>query len=99
MTPMKPQSAEQPLFRTVRGTNFQGAAVALHAHDEAQLIFAASGTMQVYTAGGSWLVPPQLAVWVPAGVTHRIDIPVRRRPLDDLLGSFGIAGVGACKIP
>ncbi len=46
----------------------------MHAHDEAQLIFAASGTMQVYTKSGRWLVPPQLAVWVPARVPHRVDV-------------------------
>ena len=46
----------------------------MHAHDEAQLLFAASGTMQVYTESGRWLVPPQLAVWIPAGVQHRIEI-------------------------
>ena len=71
---MKRQSAELPPFRTHRGAKTRGATVALHAHDEAQLIFAASGTMQVYTEAGRWLVPPQLAVWAPAGVPHRIDV-------------------------
>ena len=71
---MKRQPAEPPLFRTLRGAKTRGTAVALHAHDEAQLIFAASGTMQVYTASGRWLVPPQLAVWVPAGVPHRSEM-------------------------
>ena len=52
----------------------RGTAAALHAHDEAQLIFAASGTMQVYTDAGRWLVPPQLAVWVPASVPHRTEM-------------------------
>ena len=74
MISTKRQPAGQPLFRTVRGTNTKGATVALHAHDEAQLLFAASGTMQVYTTSGRWLVPPQLAVWVPTGVPHRIDV-------------------------
>jgi AraC-like DNA-binding protein len=74
MISMKRQLAGQPLFRTVRRANTRGAAVALHAHDEAQLIFAASGTMQIYTTSGRWLVPPQLAVWAPAGVPHRIDV-------------------------
>ena len=37
-------------------------------------MFAASGTMQVYTTAGRWLVPPQLAVWVPAGVLHGVDV-------------------------
>lgn len=46
----------------------------LHDHGEAQLIFAASGTLQVYTATGRWLVPPQLAVWVPARMPHRVEV-------------------------
>ena len=71
---MKRQPTERPLFRTMRGTKTRGETVALHAHDEAQLIFAASGTMQVYTEAGRWLVPPQLAVWAPAGIPHRIDV-------------------------
>ncbi len=61
------------MVRTVRGNKVRGTAVALHAHDEAQLIFAASGTMQVHTTTGRWLVPPHLAVWVPAGMPHRTD--------------------------
>ncbi len=71
---MKRQMTSKPLFRTLRGTKLRGTATALHAHGEAQLIFAASGTMQVYTSSGRWLVPPQLAVWVPAGVAHRIEM-------------------------
>jgi AraC-like DNA-binding protein len=61
-------------FRISRGSKMRGAATALHNHEEAQLIFAASGTMQVYTQSGCWLVPPQLAVWVPTGVVHRVDV-------------------------
>ena len=45
----------------------------MHAHGEAQLTFAASGMVQVHTGEGRWLVPPQLAVWVPAGVAHRVE--------------------------
>ena len=74
MVSTKRQPAAQPPFRTLRGTKTRGTTVALHAHDEAQLIFAASGTMQVYTTSGRWLVPPQLAVWVPVGVPHRVDV-------------------------
>jgi AraC-like DNA-binding protein len=74
MTSIKRQPNEPPLFRTLRRTNTRGAVVASHAHDEAQLIFAASGTMQIYTESGRWLVPPQLAVWAPAGISHQIDL-------------------------
>src|SRR5580692_12509152 len=45
-----------------------------HMHREAQLVYAASGTMQVTTPKGRWLVPPDRAVWVPARLVHAIDV-------------------------
>src|SRR5712672_1799678 len=45
-----------------------------HMHREAQLVYAARGTMQVTTPGGRWLVPPDRAVWVPARLEHSIDV-------------------------
>lgn len=45
-----------------------------HMHREAQLVYAARGTMQVTTPGGRWLVPPDRAVWVPARLEHAIDV-------------------------
>ena len=45
-----------------------------HMHREAQLVYAARGTMQVTTPKGRWLVPPDRAVWVPAGLPHAIDV-------------------------
>src|SRR5271167_2747016 len=45
-----------------------------HLHREAQLVYAASGTMQVTTPKGRWLVPPNRAVWVPARLEHAIDV-------------------------
>ena len=48
-----------------------------HEHDEAQLTFAVSGMVQVRTGEGVWLVPPQLAAWVPPGVRHSLDIMTR----------------------
>ena len=71
---MTRQLPNQPPFRMLRGSKTRGAEGELHRHDDAQLICAASGTVQVYTAAGRWLVPPQLAVWVPAGMSHRIDV-------------------------
>jgi len=41
-----------------------------HAHPQAQLIYAISGTVSVTAAGGTWVVPPSRAVWVPAGIGH-----------------------------
>ena len=45
-----------------------------HMHREAQLVYAAKGTMQVTTPRGRWLVPPDRAVWVPALLEHAIDV-------------------------
>ena len=45
-----------------------------HMHREAQLVYAAKGTMQVTTPKGRWLVPPDRAVWVPARLEHSIDV-------------------------
>jgi AraC-like DNA-binding protein len=49
-----------------------GHRIAPHSHERAQLVFAADGVMMVVTSEGSWAVPPQRAVWIPAGVTHQI---------------------------
>lgn len=45
-----------------------------HMHRESQLVYAATGTMQVTTPKGRWLVPPDRAVWVPARLVHAIDV-------------------------
>jgi AraC-like DNA-binding protein len=52
----------------------RGDGLPLHSHDEGQLTYASSGMVQVHTDAGVWLVPPQLAAWVPAGIPHRLDI-------------------------
>ena len=48
--------------------------IAPHAHDWHQLIYASEGVMWVHTAQGEWVVPPNRAVWVPAGVEHAIEM-------------------------
>ncbi len=52
----------------------RGVQLGLHAHAEAQLLFASSGVMQVTTRGGRWLVPPRRAVWVPPRSEHAVDM-------------------------
>ena len=49
-----------------------GQEIAPHAHEWHQLIYASAGVMTVTTEAGSWVVPPNRAVWVPAGVRHAI---------------------------
>src|SRR6201991_3746816 len=43
-----------------------------HHHARPQLIYAPAGTMRVSTDDGMWVVPPQRALWMPAGVRHSI---------------------------
>lgn len=52
----------------------KGTRLDTHMHRESQLVYAAAGTMQVTTPKGRWLVPPDRAVWVPAGLGHAIDV-------------------------
>jgi AraC-like DNA-binding protein len=52
----------------------KGVRLDAHMHREAQLVYAARGTMQVTTPKGRWLVPPDRAVWVPARLEHAIDV-------------------------
>jgi AraC-like DNA-binding protein len=52
----------------------KGVRLGTHMHREAQLVYAARGTMQVTTPKGRWLVPPDRAVWVPARLEHSIDV-------------------------
>ena len=79
--------AETPIAAILRGQRSTGDGVHLvarhyrkgvrldpHMHREAQLVYAAKGTMQVTTPKGRWLVPPDRAVWVPARLEHAIDV-------------------------
>lgn len=44
----------------------------VHAHRRGQFAFASCGTISVSTPAGCWLVPPQRACWVPAGISHEM---------------------------
>jgi AraC-like DNA-binding protein len=43
-----------------------------HSHPRAQLSWAVSGVMTVTAAPGTWVVPPNRALWIPAGTEHEI---------------------------
>lgn len=52
----------------------RGTQLGLHAHAEAQLLFASHGAMQVTTPEGRWLVPSRRAVWLPPRLEHAVDM-------------------------
>lgn len=43
-----------------------------HSHERGQLLYATRGVMRVSTSQGTWVVPPQRALWIPPGVEHEI---------------------------
>jgi AraC-like DNA-binding protein len=57
-------------FRSVVRTYVAGHLTPRHDHDWPQLLYASSGVMSVETASGSWIVPPQRAIWLPSRTWH-----------------------------
>lgn len=43
-----------------------------HSHERGQVIYATSGVMRVSTSEGTWVVPPQRALWIPPRIQHEI---------------------------
>lgn len=43
-----------------------------HSHCWLQFSYASQGVLDVHTDGGRYLAPPQRAVWIPAGIEHRV---------------------------
>jgi AraC-like DNA-binding protein/mannose-6-phosphate isomerase-like protein (cupin superfamily) len=74
--PRKPTAAEEAhiLVRSFAVRHTSPRQIPQHAHDWHQLIYASEGVMWVHTAHGEWVVPPNRAVWVPAGVEHGIEM-------------------------
>ena len=48
-----------------------GEAIGPHFHDQAQLVYPARGLLGVTTGRGTWMAPPNRAVWIPAGAEHQ----------------------------
>jgi AraC-like DNA-binding protein len=46
--------------------------LAEHHHRRGQFLYAASGVIAVGTPGGTWVAPPERAVWIPAGTPHSV---------------------------
>jgi AraC-like DNA-binding protein len=55
----------------------------MHSHQRTQLLYASAGVMSVVTSETSFVLPPQRAVWLPAGTMHEVSCrgPVSLRTL------------------
>jgi AraC-like DNA-binding protein len=49
-----------------------GASTGRHAHPRGQLLYAIEGVMIVRSAVGTWVVPPNRAVWLVSGLEHEV---------------------------
>lgn len=50
----------------------KGSSDPAHKHERAQLLYASEGVMSVVTDEGSYVIPPQRALWLPPGMAHRV---------------------------
>lgn len=91
-------SLPQPMVAHARDL-VDGETIPPHSHRRAQLVYASDGVMTVTTAEGAFVVPPYRAVWMPAGVVHRIDAagPVRMRTIYIDAGHRAVSG--ATRLP
>jgi len=71
-----------------------GDAIDWHSHPRAQLLYGIEGVLTVQTEAGRWVLPPERAVWVPAGIKHRADIAGRVR-----MRSLFVAAGAARRLP
>jgi AraC-like DNA-binding protein/quercetin dioxygenase-like cupin family protein len=51
-----------------------GHRVSPHRHNRSQLLHALAGVVTVATSEGRWMVPPEHALWIPAGVEHSVEM-------------------------
>jgi AraC-like DNA-binding protein/quercetin dioxygenase-like cupin family protein len=68
-----PQS-DNAVIRTLAATYSPGHVIPPHSHDWHQLLYASEGVMTIHTTGGSWVVPPHRAAWIPANVVHSVQM-------------------------
>ena len=78
----------------------EGYRLPTHRHRRAQLLYGATGLMEVTTDMGRWTVPPQHAVWIPPQMAHSVKFTgVSTRSLYIEPASASRLNVGeACKI-
>jgi AraC-like DNA-binding protein/quercetin dioxygenase-like cupin family protein len=80
--PLDYQDLPQPVALMSK-TFPSGFEIAPHTHARDQLLYAVSGTMRIRTASDAWIVPPDRALYLPAGVEHGVVMhgPVEMRTL------------------
>ncbi|SFM92507.1 helix-turn-helix domain-containing protein [Variovorax sp. OV329] len=80
--PAMPQwMASQPLFALQRpptAAPTQRRETNWHQHPQGQILYVERGVAQVLIDGGTWLLPPHRAAWIPPGVMHASSVSGER---------------------
>jgi AraC-like DNA-binding protein len=50
----------------------EGSSTGWHTHSRGQLLYAIAGVMVVQSQAGAWVVPPNRALWLTAGMRHEV---------------------------
>jgi AraC-like DNA-binding protein len=70
MSPTRHAVLRRPLEHPTRNELAHAERIDWHDHGRHQLIHPSRGVLRITTSEGTWVVPPQRAVWIPAGVAH-----------------------------
>jgi AraC-like DNA-binding protein len=68
--PVDPDQFDRPITSFCIETSEDNDDLPLHSHKKGQLVVASHGSVMCRAPGGLWIVPPQGAVWIPAGILH-----------------------------
>lgn len=63
----------RPILRALSLRYESGSRLPSHRHAWGQLVYASEGVMTVGTPQGTWVVPPQRAVWIPPETLHSVE--------------------------
>jgi AraC-like DNA-binding protein len=70
-----------------------------HSHARAQLLYASSGVMSVILDAATFVIPPQRALWIPAGTSHEVScrghVSLRTIYFDNSVHDLG---EGSCRV-
>ena len=70
-----------------------------HRHRRNQFLYAAKGVLAVTTPHGSWVAPPERAVWIPAEIPHSVRMVGAVQTRSVLIDPGACAGRGsACQV-
>jgi len=67
------EAASEPVY-AIPSEYPAGYHVKAHSHSRAQFVYASAGVLMVSSVQGRWMVPPEHALWIPAGLVHTVDM-------------------------